>query len=48
MMLFYSGKIKSIVLNKKVLLREGSVLLISQLIFVSLRKPEPINQYTYH
>ncbi len=35
LMLFYSGKIKSIVLNKKVLLREGSVLLISQLIFVS-------------
>ena len=35
LMLFYSGKIKSIVLNKKVLLREGSVLLISQLVFVS-------------
>ena len=35
LMLFYSGKIKSIVLNKKILLREGSVLLLSQLIFVS-------------
>ena len=35
LMLFYSGKIKSIVLNKKVLLREGSMLLLSQLIFVS-------------
>ncbi|MEA3463334.1 MAG: sodium:calcium antiporter [Bacteroidota bacterium] len=35
LILFYSGKRKSIVLNKKVLLREGSVLLISQLIFVS-------------
>lgn len=33
-MLCYSGKCKSIALNKKVLLREGSVLLISQLIFV--------------
>ena len=34
MMLCYSGKCKSIALNKTVLLREGSVLLLSQLIFV--------------
>jgi Ca2+/Na+ antiporter len=34
LMLFSSGKGKGIVLNKVVLLREGSVLLISQLIFV--------------
>jgi cation:H+ antiporter len=34
LMLFSSGKIKSIELNKKVLLREGGVLLLSQLIFV--------------
>ena len=35
LMLFHSGKQKSIQLNKKVLLREGSVLMLSQLIFVS-------------
>jgi cation:H+ antiporter len=34
LMLFHSGKREGIELNKKVLLREGSVLLISQLIFV--------------
>jgi len=34
LMLCYSGKCKSIALNKTVLLREGSVLLLSQLIFV--------------
>lgn len=35
LMLFTSGERKGIVLNKRVLLREGSVLLFSQLIFVS-------------
>jgi len=35
LMLFRCGKRKCVELNKKVLLREGSVLLISQLIFVS-------------
>lgn len=35
LILFSSGKHKSFELNKKVLLREGSVLLLSQLIFVS-------------
>jgi len=35
LILFSSGKRKSFELNKKVLLREGSVLLLSQLIFVS-------------
>jgi len=35
LMLFSSGKRKGVKLNKKVLLREGSVLLLSQLVFVS-------------
>jgi len=35
LVLFASGKRSGIVLNKKVLLREGSVLMLSQLIFVS-------------